>query len=100
MAYGFHIERESDIELAEWQSAVQSSTDARLEESENSATNPTTKRFWFLVWLVLRQFTSMDSGSKSFAGARAKSPLTLRRPLQVKIRSWLLRWRSRQFCPL
>ena|GEM_PF-1953926 len=42
MAYGLHIECESHIELAEWQSAVQSITDVRLDESENSATNPAT----------------------------------------------------------
>jgi len=42
MAYGLHIERKNDIELAEWQSAVQSSADARLDESENPATNPAT----------------------------------------------------------
>jgi hypothetical protein len=42
MAYGLHIERESAIELAEWQSAVNKSDDVRLEKGENSATNPAT----------------------------------------------------------
>ena len=42
MAYSLHIERTRDIELAEWQSAVQSSADARLDKRENSATNPAT----------------------------------------------------------
>lgn len=42
MAYALHIERQTPIALDEWQSAVQQSTVARLEEAPLSAVNPAT----------------------------------------------------------